>query len=62
MDDRVGTFTGYVLACDDLAATHQTLRAAGVTFTEEPTEQPGGLWSSFQDLDGNTFGLVQPAD
>jgi lactoylglutathione lyase len=28
MEDRIGVFTGYVLACDDLVATHHALPAA----------------------------------
>jgi predicted enzyme related to lactoylglutathione lyase len=61
-EDRIGMFTGYVLACDDLRATHRELTAAGVRFTEEPTEQPWGLWAQFQDPDNNTFELVQRGD
>jgi predicted enzyme related to lactoylglutathione lyase len=51
-----------VLACADLAATHRELTAAGVAFTEDPTEQPSGWWAQFQDPDANTFGLVQRDD
>jgi len=59
---QIRTFTGYVLAYPDLAATHRALTAAGVTFTDEPTEQPWGRWAQFQDPDGNGFGLVQRED
>ncbi len=61
-EDRIGTFTGCVLAGDDLAATHRKLTAAGVRFTDEPNEQPWGLWAQFEDPDHNTFGLVQRGD
>lgn len=61
-EDRIGTVTGYVLACDDLTVTHRELTAAGVWFTEAPTEEPWGFWAQFQDLDNNTFGLIQRVD
>ena len=62
MEGRIGTHTGYVLACDDLAATHHVLLAAGVAFADEPSEQPWGLWATFEDPDGNAFGLVQRSE
>ena len=58
-EDRIGSVTGYVFGADDLAATYQTLHDAGVTFTEEPTDQPWGRWAQFLDPDGNTFGIVE---
>ena len=61
-ESQIGTFTGYVLACADVAETHRELTAAGVVFTEDPTEQPWGWWAQFQDPDANTFGLVQRED
>lgn len=58
-EDRIGTFSNVVLECDDIRATHEELRARGVAFTEEPSEQPWGLWAQFKDPDGNEFGLIQ---
>jgi predicted enzyme related to lactoylglutathione lyase len=58
-EDRIGTLTGYVLACDDLDTTYAQLRDAGVTFTQDPVDQPWGRWAEFHDPDGNGFGLVQ---
>lgn len=59
-NNAVGTFTGLVLDCDDIQATHEQLAAKGVTFTEPPTMQPWGMMQAqFDDQDGNGFVLVQ---
>jgi lactoylglutathione lyase len=57
MEDRIGSFTGVVLACDDVQTTYQELRERGVEFEMEPKDQPGGVMASFQDPDGNSFVL-----
>ena len=28
-------------------------------FTEEPSQQPWGMWAQFKDVDGKEFGLIQ---
>jgi catechol 2,3-dioxygenase-like lactoylglutathione lyase family enzyme len=38
-----GTFGGLLLASDDLDATFERLKAAGVEIAQEPTDQPYGL-------------------
>jgi lactoylglutathione lyase len=48
-----------VFECDDIQATYEELRGRGVEFTEEPSEQPWGMWAQFKDVDGNEFGLIQ---
>jgi predicted enzyme related to lactoylglutathione lyase len=40
-------------------ATYEELRGRGVEFSEEPNEQPWGMWARFKDVDGNEFGLIQ---
>jgi catechol 2,3-dioxygenase-like lactoylglutathione lyase family enzyme len=58
--DRVGTFTGVVLLCDDILATHRQLAERGVTFTALPERRPWGKWwAEFRDSEGNVFGLGQ---
>lgn len=58
----VGSFTGLVLAADDIQATYEELAAKGVHFTEAPTRQPWGMMQAlFEDQDGNGYVLVQPA-
>jgi lactoylglutathione lyase len=59
LEDRIGTFAGVVFECDDIRATHEELRARGVEFSEEPSEQPWGMWAQFKDVDDNEFGLIQ---
>ena len=47
---------------DDIAATLETLTAAGATVTQDPTDVGGGLLvATFTDTDGNTMGVRQPA-
>ena len=50
---------GLVFACDDIRATWRELIERGVEFTEEPTEQPWGMWAQFKDPDGNEHGLIE---
>jgi len=58
-EDRVGTFSNILFACDDVPGTHQELTARGVQFVDEPRQEFWGWWASFQDPDGNTYGLGQ---
>lgn len=57
LEERIGTFTGIVLKCQDIHKTYEQLRQQGVNFTQEPVEQPGGVMATFVDQDGNTFVL-----
>jgi uncharacterized glyoxalase superfamily protein PhnB len=53
-------FAGTVfLTTDDCRASYEELKARGVEFTEEPTEYPYGIDSSFRDPSGNAFRLAQ---
>jgi predicted enzyme related to lactoylglutathione lyase len=47
--------------CDDVRRTYEELRDRGVEFPQPPVEQSFGLWSMFQDNEGNRFAL-QPRD
>ena len=59
--ERIGMFTGIVLATDDIQATYTELRDRGVRFSEPPTAQPWGMLQAlFEDQDGNGYVLVQP--
>jgi lactoylglutathione lyase len=55
--DRIGKFTGYIFATDDIQTTYETLKSRGVHFTESPRVEPWGKWAQFVDQDGNEFGL-----
>lgn len=48
------------LAVDDIEGVAARLRAAGVTFIREPSDEPwGGSIATFEDPDGNTLQLMQ---
>jgi len=56
-------FAGTVfLQTDDVQASYDELKGRGVEFTEEPTEYPYGIDSSFRDPSGNAFRLTQPRE
>jgi catechol 2,3-dioxygenase-like lactoylglutathione lyase family enzyme len=44
---------------DDCKATHEELRARGVSFLSEPTERFYGVEATFRDNSGNWFSMVQ---
>lgn len=49
------------LVVDDIAAEFERLRAAGVTFRNEPFKGVGGTQVVFDDPSGNAVELFQPA-
>lgn len=55
MEDRVGTFSPVIFTCEDVRATYEELLERGVTFTQEPKQEPWGTGAMFVDPDGNTF-------
>lgn len=53
-------FAGAVfLTTDDIYAEVERLKARGLEFVDEPTEQPYGIDCSFRDPSGNNFRLGQ---
>ena len=62
---RVGAQTGgrvgFFLHTEDFAGDHERMRAAGVTFLEEPRHEVYGSVAVFEDLYGNRWDLLQPA-
>jgi predicted enzyme related to lactoylglutathione lyase len=46
---------------DDCRKTYEELRAKGVEFNQEPTEQPYGIDCGLRDPFGNAIRIVQPA-
>lgn len=53
-------FAGAIfLSTDDVKASYKELKARGVEFTEEPTEQLYGIDSGFHDPSGNSIRLAQ---
>ena len=50
-----------ILTTDDCRKTYEELKAKGVEFLEEPTEQPYGIDCGFRDPFGNEGRITQPA-
>lgn len=57
-----GASGGLFFVCDDVRAEYERLSAAGVEFTQEPTEVPYGVDCGFRDPSGNHFRLAQIRD
>ena len=55
--DRVGSFTGFSFACDDVEKTYDEYKARGVPFDGPPQKQPWGTFAMFKDSEGNGFVL-----
>jgi catechol 2,3-dioxygenase-like lactoylglutathione lyase family enzyme len=54
-----GASGGLFFSTDDAQATYEELKARGVEFTQEPTEQPYGIDAGFRDPSGNHFRMLQ---
>jgi len=57
-DPRVGRLSNIVFTCDDVEKTYFDLKTRGVQFKEPPNKQHWGMFTQFNDLDGNTFVLA----
>jgi len=55
-----GASGGLFFQVEDCRATYEELKARGVEFTQEPTEQPYGIDAGVRDPSGNHFRLAQP--
>jgi len=53
---------GVIFDTDDCHATYEKLRAAGVEFTQEPTERFYGTDCALRDPFGNPIRITQPPD
>ena len=56
-EDRVGTFTGISMECDDVQKTHDELVAKGAEFAREPRVEPWGTSAILKDSEGNQIVL-----
>ena len=54
-----GTFGFGVFECDDLLATYEDLKAKGVEFEKEPTQEFYGFEAIFKDDSGTWFSLSE---
>jgi catechol 2,3-dioxygenase-like lactoylglutathione lyase family enzyme len=61
--DAIGSQAGgrvlFVLMTDDVGRDHAAYRARGVTFIEEPRDEPYGVVAVFADRWGNRWDLIQ---
>ena len=56
-EDRIGTFTGISMECDDVQKTYEELRARGVEFVKPPKSESWGTSAILQDSEGNQIVL-----
>ena len=56
-EKRIGEFQSIAFWCDDAFATAKVLKSKGVTFAQEPKNQPWGAIGIFKEPDGNQFTL-----
>jgi catechol 2,3-dioxygenase-like lactoylglutathione lyase family enzyme len=57
----LGGLSGCILQTDDVHGDYERLKAAGVEFTEEPTQRFYGIDCGFRDPSGNAWRRTQPA-
>jgi catechol 2,3-dioxygenase-like lactoylglutathione lyase family enzyme len=57
-----GAGSGVIIQTDDCRASYERLKAAGVEFTEEPTERFYGTDCAMRDPFGNPVRITQPPD
>jgi len=54
-----GAAGGLFFSTDDCRTTFEELKARGVEFMQEPTEQPYGIDAGFRDPSGNQYRMAQ---
>jgi predicted enzyme related to lactoylglutathione lyase len=54
-----GASSGLFFATDDVQGTYEELKARGVEFQQESTEQPYGVDAGFRDPSGNQMRMAQ---
>jgi len=57
-----GASGGLFFVTDDCRASYEELKARGVEFQQEPTEQPYGVDAGFRDPSGNSMRMVQRSE
>ena len=58
--NQTGGRVGFFLETTDFTTTHNRFTEAGVTFHEEPREEPYGTVAVFSDPFGNRWDLIEP--
>ena len=59
---QTGGRVGFFLRTDDFDGVHQRMVGRGVRFIEEPRSESYGKVAVFEDLYGNRWDLIEPAD
>ena len=54
-----GAGGGLFFVTDDCQGTYEELKARGVEFSQEPTQQPYGIDAGFRDVSGNPCRMMQ---
>jgi len=54
-----GSLRGLVIESDDLHGDYEAMLKRGVRFLGPPSQQPGGIFATFSDPDGNQLSLRQ---
>jgi catechol 2,3-dioxygenase-like lactoylglutathione lyase family enzyme len=54
-----GAAGGLFFTTNDVQGDFEDLKARGVEFTQEPTEQPYGVDAGFRDVSGNHMRMIQ---
>jgi catechol 2,3-dioxygenase-like lactoylglutathione lyase family enzyme len=54
-----GAATALFFSTDDVQGTYEELKARGVEFQQEPTQQPYGIDAGFRDPSGNSMRMAQ---
>ncbi|WP_406063295.1 VOC family protein [Streptomyces sp. NBC_01077] len=60
--NQTGGRVGFFLHTEDFARDHARMTEAGVKFLEDPRHEPYGSVAVFEDLYGNRWDLLQPAE
>ncbi|MCW2900969.1 MAG: extradiol dioxygenase [Streptosporangiaceae bacterium] len=60
--DQTGGRVGIFLHTGDFEGDYARMRYAGVSFLEEPRQESYGKVAVFEDLYGNRWDLIQPAE
>lgn len=56
-EDRIGTFAGLSLECDDVQKIYAELSAKGVEFAKPPKTESWGVMAILKDTEGNQIVL-----
>ena len=59
---RVGEGTIWMFHTDDCAKEYERLSGLGAKFHQTPEAVPWGVQAVFEDLYGNQFGILEPAN